>query len=100
MSELSSPQNLEEVCAYLELCVEEAKDKAWGEGISFALCFIKKLLLSAQPEREKGKWEITDLGAVGVFDSCSECNGVVKHKAPFYNFCPHCGADMRGKKNE
>ena len=51
MSELSSPQNLEEVCAYLELCVEEAKDKAWGDGISFALCFIKKLLPSAQPER-------------------------------------------------
>ena len=52
MSELSSPQNLEEVCAYLELCVEEAKDKAWGEGISFALCFIKKLLLSAQSEND------------------------------------------------
>lgn len=50
MSELSSPQNLEEVCAYLELCVEEAKDKAWGEGISFALCFIKKLLPFAQPD--------------------------------------------------
>ena len=47
---LSPAQNLEEVCAYLELCVEEAKDKAWGEGISFALCFIKKLLPSAQPE--------------------------------------------------
>ena len=74
MSELSSPQNLEEVCAYLELCVEEAKDKAWGEGISFALCFIKKLLLSAQSENdwipvtkkahpdEEGEYLVTDKG--------------------------------------
>jgi hypothetical protein len=50
---------------------------------------------SAQPERKRGKWEITNLGAVGVFDSCSECKRVVKHKAPFYNYCPNCGADMR-----
>lgn len=48
-------------------------------------------------ERKKGKWEITNLGAIGVFDSCSECKRVVKHKAPFYNFCPNCGADMMGE---
>ena len=51
-------------------------------------------LPSVEPKR--GKWEITNLGAVGAFDSCSECKRVVKHKAPFYNFCPNCGADMRG----
>ena len=55
---------------------------------------------SAQPQRKKGKWEITNLGAVGVFDSCSECKRVVKHKAPFYNYCPNCGADMRGEQDE
>ena len=49
-----------------------------------------------EPERKNGKWEITNLGAVGVFDSCSECKRVVKHKAPFYNYCPNCGAYMRG----
>ena len=54
----------------------------------------------AQSERKRGKWEITNLGAVGVFDSCSECKRVVKHKAPFYNFCPNCGADMRGGQDE
>ena len=53
----------------------------------------------AQPERKRGKWEITNLGAVGVFDSCSECKRVVKHKAPFYNYCPNCGADMRGEQD-
>ena len=54
-----------------------------------------KQIDAAQPERKRGKWEITNLGAVGVFDSCSECKRVVKHKAPFYNYCPNCGADMR-----
>ena len=57
-------------------------------------------LPSAQPERKKGKWEITNLGAVGTFVSCSECKRVVKHKAPFYNYCPNCGADMRGEQDE
>ena len=52
-----------------------------------------KQLPPIQPKR--GKWKITNLGAVGAFDSCSECKRVVKHKAPFYNFCPNCGADMR-----
>ena len=55
-------------------------------------------LPSAEPKR--GKWEITNLGAVGVFDSCSECKRVVKHKAPFYNYCPNCGADMRVKESD
>ena len=59
-----------------------------------------KQLPSALPERKKGKWEITNLGAVGTFVSCSECKRVVKHKAPFYNYCPNCGADMRGEQDE
>lgn len=56
---------------------------------------VVKDLPSAEPNR--GKWEITNLGAVVAFDSCSECKRVVKHKAPFYNYCPNCGADMRGE---
>ena len=59
-----------------------------------------KQMDAAQPERKRGKWEITNLGAVGVFDSCSECKRVVKHKAPFYNYCPNCGADMREDDHE
>lgn len=45
------------------------------------------------PEREKGEW---------IFDGdCIHCN---KCKRAFnnligFNFCPNCGADMRGKDN-
>ena len=49
-------------------------------------------------ERKTGKWEIINLGALGAFDSCCECKRLVKHKAPFYNYCPNCGADMRGEQ--
>lgn len=46
------------------------------------------------PERKKGKWSIKN-GELAIWDVCSECRKMVMHKAPFYNFCPNCGADMR-----
>jgi rubrerythrin len=51
-----------------------------------------------EPERKKGKWIKT--GQSFVFPekfrnySCSEC-GYDVDKTKF-NFCPNCGADMRG----
>ena len=53
---------------------------------------------SAEPERKKGHWT----------GDCCSCCGVSKYNyikmvddecGPFgtWNFCPHCGADMRGK---
>ena len=51
-------------------------------------------MLSAQPERKKGRWT-TKNGELAIWDVCSECKKMVMHKAPFYNYCPNCGADMR-----
>ena len=52
-----------------------------------------KQLPSAQSER-KGKW-IADSGMI----YCPECrygfDGIFKR---YYNFCPNCGADMRGER--
>ena len=52
-------------------------------------------------ERKRGKWTIKngELAFWQVRDVCSECGRMVIHKAPFYNFCPNCGADMRGIKD-
>ena len=83
--EFASEHNGTDVFRLIELAYEQGQKD------------VIEQLPSAQPKR--GKWEITNLGAVGVFDSCSECKRVVKHKAPFYNYCPNCGADMRGDKN-
>ena len=48
-------------------------------------------------ERKHGKWlDVTTLDNEFICWVCSEC----RHGADFvyepYNFCPHCGADMRG----
>ena len=56
-------------------------------------------------ERKSGKWEETDDGWDGTYYVCSECgcpwtliDGTPKDNG--MNFCPNCGADMRGGNNE
>lgn len=49
---------------------------------------------SAQPERKRGKW-IPWKYHDGF--RCENCNEPVDDK---YNFCPNCGADMRGEDKD
>ena len=61
-----------------------------------------RTLPSAQPERKKGKWVGTEFD--GYADGnpvycewkCSACGCVVEDEEPAWNYCPNCGADMRG----
>lgn len=47
---------------------------------------------SAEPERKKGRWK-----NVALFTrECSEC-GAQFHELEYDNFCPNCGAEMRGE---
>ena len=55
-------------------------------------------MLLSQPEQKKGKW---------IDDTyCSECGWVNQVESGFigsvkgFNFCPNCGADMRGDGND
>ena len=57
-------------------------------------------LPSAQPERKKGKWIYKH-----CVWFCSECGenptkgmGYVQGHQELYDFCPKCGADMRGEE--
>ena len=59
---------------------------------------------SVEPERGKGKWIVpVPRGSVISYSraywECNQC-----HKATFFgnemNFCPNCGADMKGEKTE
>lgn len=52
-----------------------------------------------EPERKKGKWTVKE-GELLSLDECSVCRKIVIHRAPHYNFCPHCGADMRGDDHD
>ena len=47
----------------------------------------------AQPERIKGHWTVKE-GELSFWDVCSVCRKMIIHRAPHYNFCPHCGAKM------
>lgn len=63
---------------------------------------------SAQLEQKKGIWKrwhetLEDASGVTYITrcQCSECGTEYDpHSAKFINFCPQCGADMRGDNNE
>lgn len=71
-------------------------------------------LPSAEPQRKKGKWiKMSDVD--GVYWACSECGEELPRVSKFdpqfdlfprlksiekTNYCPNCGADMRGEENE
>ncbi|MBQ1293482.1 MAG: hypothetical protein IIY21_05555 [Clostridiales bacterium] len=44
-------------------------------------------------ERPHGKWIMNKTSARGRNYTCTNCKKVSRNK---YNFCPNCGADMRG----
>ena len=63
--------------------------------------------LSEVPERKTGEWIGTEYD--GYADGnpvyyewkCSECGCVIEEEGrPTYNYCPNCGADMRGEQDE
>jgi len=58
-------------------------------------------LAMAQPKR--GRWISADAIFGGVPFYCSECGENTRDTVmgkPRWNFCPNCGADMRGGQNE
>lgn len=52
--------------------------------------------LPPTPSRPKGHWIIN---ADGYYPYCSECKTEPK-SGDMTDFCPSCGADMRGKQDE
>lgn len=71
------------------------------QGIIDARQSIIRELPSAEPERKKGTW--TGNGFEPLH--CSECGKMTngQDRVPwadkFFNFCPNCGADMRGEQD-
>ena len=60
---------------------------------------INKIPAVLSPNREKGEWIITyPNGKYNPLYECPKCKA--SNNAVFKNFCPNCGADMRGKANE
>ena len=52
---------------------------------------------SAQPERKTGRWIDKSGGMASSWNYCSVCGNQQIYR---YDFCPNCGADMRGDTDE
>ena len=66
-----------------------------------------KRLPSVKPERPRGHWEYIEYDGNPKIGNwyCSECGRIVfllhsqkLNELPLYDFCPWCGADMRGEQ--
>ena len=78
------------------------------EPITSAVIKFVKERLAQQPtiKPRKGKWLPDNNSVYEMRFVCSECNesqvvpttGFTKYK-PIWNFCPNCGADMRGEQD-
>ena len=83
--------------------IAELDHAAWGKEYDKTLAkAMLESLPSAQPK--KGKWIETDDGWDGVYYKCSYCKEAFTliDGTPmdnFYNYCPNCGADMRGERD-
>ena len=56
---------------------------------------------TVEPMRKKGTWISADAIFGGVPFYCSECGENTRDTVmgkPRWNFCPNCGADMRGEE--
>lgn len=69
--------------------------------------YAKRLYAKSYRRVERGEWKRNkkELGVDRAEAECSICGRevvyqVIDGKWGFENFCPHCGADMRGGENE
>ena len=54
-----------------------------------------RALPSAQPVRKTGQWIKRKKGAIGYNCSCCGKSDISNH----FDYCPNCGADMRGEQD-
>ena len=57
----------------------------------------ERLIANGVTIRERGEWVKYPHNS-GIY--CSVCHGKARYKDIYKPFCPHCGADLRGVKDE
>lgn len=79
-------------------CEELFKDAKVAEAIYRYLCDGIEECEDAEPERKKGRWRrrLVDSGFNADWH-CSECGWKTSIEDHGYNYCPHCGAEMKGE---
>ena len=97
MDDLISRQAAIDFVGSMNMC-DEISNEAYKKLISYL-----DDLPSAQPERKTGKWLPQDHNkrtgyvttTVYYYPKCSECGHTGNYGM---NYCPNCGADMRGEQ--
>lgn len=86
---------------FLDAAIEEEKGTRHQVIVEAIKMTIERMPTDDVIERKKGKWIETKLSRF-IYYKCSVCNANYEcENAEFdLNFCPNCGADMRGRANE
>ena len=81
---------------------EEELSEDFKDGVQAVLYMMSKQpTITAQPERKKGQWIKTDELYETDEYRCSLCGQVLTtYRGKRMNYCPNCGADMRGERDE
>lgn len=86
-------------------CISREALKKAIEPYRYAICGFEGILAlidnapTVEPERPKGEWVVYGRqGDIPITDKCTNCNYEMKWYKTKYNFCPNCGADMKGNE--
>lgn len=80
-------------------CRELFKNERIAKEIYSYLCDGLEECDEVEPEREKGNWVGIDDEPCETFE-CDVCGFTLEDwiQGALYNYCPNCGADMRGEE--
>lgn len=70
------------------------------EGVQLAVDVVEGMT-EVQPERKRGKWIKVNGRTVINCSACYHCSWSLSFEDTVkrFNFCPNCGADMRGEQD-
>ena len=75
---------------------EKGREAATAELITWHDRVCEEMAKRHTADRPKGEW--VEEGCAHGSEMCNQC-GFVQFKGRTHNFCPYCGADMRGEDN-
>ena len=91
--ELLTDDDFETIRIHLNAYKEKlCNQQRWEEAEEYQR-IIDRFIAFASAQPRKGKWSKEMIGATPYKYRCSKCN---KYSRAMYDFCPNCGADMRG----
>ena len=75
-------------------------EQVYTNGTEMVSIYRMRQWFQHEPERKKGKW-LPENRTMDAFWVCSVCGFPSEAHAAniLYNFCPHCGADMRADQD-